>query len=101
MQFQIAQSLPYIFEGRRLNAAIQQYERADYLTVEGTISGYKYIPEENRSCFLVDQTEVCSYASTLPFGYHRNGTSLVIRDGMRVRVFFREPLIFRIDLIEN
>jgi hypothetical protein len=100
LNFRVASALPFIFRTSELDAAIQQYEHGNYQTVEGTVSGYKYIPEKARSCFLVDQTEVCSYASTLPIGYHRNGETFVVRDGMRVKVFYHEPLIFRIDLVE-
>jgi hypothetical protein len=56
--------------------------------------------DRTQACFYVDKTQLCSDVSATPVGYHRDGAAFQIENGLRVKVFYHNPVILRIDLID-
>ena len=92
--------LPFARNKAELDSAVGQYENEDYTVLEGTVSSYQISLDRTQACFYVDKTQLCSDVSATPVGYHRNASAFQIEDGMRVKVFYHNPLILRIDLID-
>jgi hypothetical protein len=90
----------YSVDADKFSSAFQQYQNGDYQTAEGVVSGCQYTHEKG-FCFSAGSTQVCTGPHFTRVGYHRNGTSpFILEDGMKVRVYYRDGTILRIDLIE-
>jgi hypothetical protein len=96
-----AEALPFVFNSKQLNSAIQQYKRGDYVTFEGIVSEYQVNAKRTESCFRVDGNHVCTNMSGGPYGYRRDGSTSPVEDGMRVKVFYHEPVILRVDVMDE
>jgi len=96
-----AEALPFVFDSKQLNSAIQQYKRGDYVTYEGILSEYQVNAKRTESCFRVDGNQVCTNMSGGHYGYHRDGNTFPVEDGMRVQVFYHEPVILRVDVMDE
>jgi len=92
--------LPFARNKAELDAAIEQYQNKDYTILEGTVGSYQISLDKSQACFYVDKTQLCSDVSATPVGYHRDAAAFQIEDGLRVRVFYHNPLILRIDLMD-
>ncbi len=92
--------LPFARNKAELDSAVGQYENEDYTVLEGTVSSYQTSLDRTQACFYVDKTQLCSDVSATPVGYHRDAAAFQIENGLRVKVFYHNPLILRIDLID-
>jgi energy-coupling factor transporter transmembrane protein EcfT len=93
-------TLPFAFNLSELNSATKEYESGDYIVVEGVVSKYQVSVDKRQACFLVGNTRICTDMSAGPVGYHRNGTTAPLEEGMHVKVFYHNPIILRIDLLD-
>ena len=96
----VTERLPFELRSHELESAIHQYEHGDYMIADGTVKGYEFTDGKHGICYYLDATQVCTYDSTIPVGYHFARNGFVLRKGMRVRIFYHEPLILRIDVVE-
>lgn len=82
-------------------SAIRQYQGGDYKTAEGIVSEIEYTRDRGL-CFLAGSAQICTTAPIRGVGYQRNGAlPFRLEDGMKVRVFYHDGTILRIDLIEE
>jgi hypothetical protein len=93
--------LSYLDRAEEYASAIRQYQGGDYKTAEGTVSQIDYTPDRGL-CFLAGGAQICTAAPLRGVGYQRNGSlPFRLEDGMKVRVFYHDGTILRIDLIEE
>jgi hypothetical protein len=96
----VTQFLPFEYNLPELNDAVQEYEQGDYIVVEGVVSDYQISADKSHACVVVGKSPICTNMSAGPVGYHRTGATATLEEGMHVKVYYHDPVILRIDLIE-
>jgi len=80
--------------------ALAQYCSGNYKVAEGVASEGQYT-HDGGFCFVAGSTRLCTGPYFKEVGYHRNGTSpFILEDGMRVRVYYLDQTILRIDQLD-
>jgi len=98
-------NLSTVFHLADLQFAIRQYQHGDYVTFEGVVSDCRVNGRGDVSigeiCFCVAANPVCINLSRGGIGYHLNGAYYPIEDGMRVKIFYHDPVILRVDVFDS
>ena len=87
----------------KFDGAIRQYEQGDYKVIQGTVNSIndsQTIANLRNFCFNVDQTRMCTDPSDTPLGPSAYFILSNVHNGQHVRVYYHDPIILRIDLLE-